>query len=476
MLKYTEHPLVDVGVATITAYAKKREPSQVTAADLNEFGAFMEKVYGNEWRKWMYVIFPNSLFTQTQMGEEKKEAARATFIYGHRALHEANELCVFCGQMALTRSFRQNVPLLTGEGMVNFFPQGDAGLPTCGTCLLAVQAFLLGSVRCHGRALFVHADDEAMTFEFAKRFLTENRRSLSLDLKHPRTFFVARLLEVEAERKKAELDETPCSVTVYHLTNYGTNADITLYHFPSQLVAFLRHANRAPHGDTWKQIERRAWELSVEKVKGKGRSKAAESPTEPQPREEPGVARNYLYEDLFKLPHEAARFVRTYFLRRAYRSNFVEDPRRAYNLHRELELVSWTLTAIFLEEVMRMTSHSIETIKRIADRIADHISAKDDKRLFRGLWMSRRPWELRRVLVREDTRLAQGGQEPLLTFDDFVTVFELSEDGSRPDWGLARDLILIRVIEQLHRSRWFTTHVDVIGDEEMPEVEEVAAE
>ena len=39
MLRYTGHPLVDVGVATIMAFVGKREPAQLTAADFDQSGA-----------------------------------------------------------------------------------------------------------------------------------------------------------------------------------------------------------------------------------------------------------------------------------------------------------------------------------------------------------------------------------------------------------------------------------------------------
>lgn len=325
---------------------------------------------------------------------------------------------------------------------------------------------------CKGRtlfgALFVHADDNEMTLGFARSFVVENRRSLTLSsVSHARTYFVARLLQVEAERRQAEEDQQPCSMTLYHLSNFGTKADIELYYFPYQLVSFLRQVYRAPHYIIWREIERRAWELAIEKVKGKkrGQSGKGETSATPQPREQPGQARNFLYEDLFDLPHNAARFVRTYFLRRAYRGRFDDDPRRSYELQRELELVSWTLTAIFLEEVMKMEPHRIETIKSIADRLADFMDANDDRKLFRGLSLGGRYADLRRALTIANLRCAKKGEAPLLTFDDFVTIFEYGENSQRPDWSLARDLILIRVVEQLHQREWFKDKPDVIDEE-----------
>jgi CRISPR-associated protein Cst1 len=477
MLGYTGHPLVDVGMATIAAFASKRKLAHLSEDDLRQAGEFLERVYFDEkWRGVMFTIFPNSAYTQPKISEAKKQAYIDTFIHGYLSSRSNNDRCAFCGKPALIRNFRQHIPLLTGEGTINFFPGGQAGLPACGVCLLAIQAFLLGSVKCAGRRLLVHSDDEAMTIEFAQRFLTDNRRALSLsaepeNLSHPRTYFVARLIEIEVERKQAEVDEIPCSMTAYHLTNYGTNPDITLYHFPNQLVAFLRQALRAPHDAIWRQIERRAWELKIDKVRAKGKEKDKPTPLPmsalAQPRATPGQARNYLYEDLFDLPHNAAHFVRTYFLRRAYRSRFESDPRRLYQLQRELQLVSWTLTAIFLKEVMNMDPHRIETIKRVADRLASYISVSNDRQLFRWLWMSRRYGDFRRALVTANTRNAQNGKEPLLSFEDFVTAFEFSEESGRPDWNLARDLVLIRVIEQLHQGNWFGSNPDVIAPEEI---------
>ncbi len=38
MLKYTGHPLVDVGIATITAFANKRDPYNDIRVGLGELG------------------------------------------------------------------------------------------------------------------------------------------------------------------------------------------------------------------------------------------------------------------------------------------------------------------------------------------------------------------------------------------------------------------------------------------------------
>jgi hypothetical protein len=55
--------------------------------------------------------------------------------------------------------------------------------------------------------------------------------------------------------------------------------------------------------------------------------------------------------------------------------------------------------------------------------------------------------ELRTRLIRADyDQIARQG--PLFTMDDFLAVFENSD--SQYTWLLARDLLLIRIIERLH--------------------------
>jgi CRISPR-associated protein Cst1 len=62
-----------------------------------------------------------------------------------------DELCVFTGQPAIvttlsgklpsSRAGRAQIPLLQGDDAINFFTNGDAGLPISGLALLALQFF-----------------------------------------------------------------------------------------------------------------------------------------------------------------------------------------------------------------------------------------------------------------------------------------------------------------------------------------------
>lgn len=62
MLKYTGHPLVDVGVATIGAYSNKPDLSKVTESDLDKVADYIERYYvANPLKSFLNVAFPNSI-------------------------------------------------------------------------------------------------------------------------------------------------------------------------------------------------------------------------------------------------------------------------------------------------------------------------------------------------------------------------------------------------------------------------------
>src|SRR5258708_16178259 len=82
MLKYTGPPLIDVGVATITAFSDKSNPADVTADDLNAVAAYIEREYvKNPMKSFLTVVFPNSGFTQPAFDKQpEKRAAYATLV------------------------------------------------------------------------------------------------------------------------------------------------------------------------------------------------------------------------------------------------------------------------------------------------------------------------------------------------------------------------------------------------------------
>jgi len=466
MLKYTGHPFVDVGAATVTAFAGKQRPEEVTREDLELIADYIAKQYQRKFMtSFLTCVFPNSGYVNPTMGEDKRREFIDFHLYSFRRDAPASpQRCVACAHPAVGLTFRQHVPLLTGEDVLNFFPNGEPGLPLCSSCLLSIAALPLGALKCSGRALIIHADDDAATLEFAREHLEQNRRLLQLagqgDAKYPdakqvRTRLVERLCAWARRQQEERREDRPLSLTAYHFSNSGQGPDIDIYHLPSPLVDFLRTAEGAQYAATWKALVRRAWWRTHD-------------PDDPDRRNEKGelqASRNVLYEDLFRLPDQAPTFIRRYFLRQAYRAAPKDDPRGQYRLAAELDLVSWPLTDLFLRKVVNMDKPRMEAIRALGDRLADYIVAQNDRRFWRNFYTARNYGLLRNALIKASEREIRAGRSPLIGFDDFITIFEEGEELTRADWSLARDLALIRLIEQLHARQWFAENPDALPEE-----------
>ncbi len=481
MLEYTGHPLVDVGIATIAAFAHKRDPTQLTEADLDAIAAYMRENYVvDPLKSFLTVAFPNSGFTQPAYNKapEKRE------IYAERVLGayrpdapKLNVPGIFTGKPAAGipldvkgklppgRTYRQHIPLITGEGVINFFPYGDAGLPVSGEALLALQALPLGCAKSQGRLLAVHSDDPEITYRFAREFLQHNLRAIQLardagEKKLPEaphrtaTLFIETLIKLERERAQAAKEDTPASVTAYHFSNSGQGVDLDIYHLPMEILDFIRTATATNYRETWNKLVHRGWEITQARRRRKG-----ESPVTPEPRY------NVFYEDLLRLPENARFFIRTYFLRIPQRNVRKGDPRSGYSLREEADLVSWSMLDLFLRKVMHMDRERIERIRELGDTLAEYVDQENDRRFFRAFLTVGRYEYLRTALIKASAAQVKQGKPPLITFDQFIMIFEEGEDLPYSDWSLARDLVLIRMIEQLYNRGWLKAHADVLPEE-----------
>jgi len=157
-----------------------------------------------------------------------------------------------------------------------------------------------------------------------------------------------------------------------------------------------------------------------------------------------GWTRNAAFEDLCKVfdagftdRPSAARWLRRHLLGRI-------DSRSEDSRYDAVRSRSWALADLFLREVMGMKQARIDAIRGFADKLAQWIYHKNDRKLERALFTARELRDLRRQMLR-----AQGASaESTLLFglDEYATVW-LHEDG---DQYLARDLVCIRVVEKLH--------------------------
>lgn len=459
-LRWVLHPLVDMGIATLTAFANRERPEEVTLEDLEEFAAYAERaVFTAALRSHASVLYTiNNDYLNPSFGEGKRrDNARALFRRFSAPTRPDLPPCAYCGREAVQAAstsgpgYRDVVPMLTGRGIMNFFPYGQHGLPLCGLCVTALQALPFGAPSCEGRALIVGADDPNQLVALVKSWLPDLRSRVLLSeasgqkvetWKAPRTRLIERLIELERRR---ELTPTFAGFRVYHLSNSGQGPTIAIYTLSPSVVRFVRRAQAQAYRQAWTRVEQRAW---VD-------AKRKEANHAPNPDERP-LWRNYFYEALFRLLEDTPRFVQRWFLE-LQRSTVTPD--------RPGEHVSlWLLVQLFLREVVSMEQVRIERIRDLADAIANEVITNEDRPLFRRVFQARRYFEVRRLLIQASSRRIARGQPPLLDFEGFLTVFEVGEELPRADWRLAWDLVLIRLLDQLHAEAWFAKHREAAED------------
>ena len=491
-LHYTGHPLFDVGLAAITAFVDKDLPEDLTEDDLAHIADYIETYYTEQpLSSFLTVSLMNSDFTQPAYKDnpERKRlyAQRVGRSFGSN-IPTGDEVCVFTGLPAMGlplslkegkdalppgRAYRQHIPLITGEKIINFSPWGDPGLPVSGEALVCLQFFPMGCYKCSGRLLAVHSDNAAVLLYAARKALRENERAISLakalgETKLPdapstaQTLLVDTLLKLDRQQRENRKELQPFSITAYHLTNSGQTSPldeksppVKIYHLPLEIVDFLRMFNHPEYRDAWKELVSRGWELP--KPSKSNDSTDASAVTSRR--------RNYLYEDIFRLPEQARSFVRMYLLRIPRRKAQQNDPRGNYNPRKEIHLVSWQLTEMFLRKVVHMESERIDEISKLGDRLAAYAQKENDKRFFMNFYKVQRYDDFRTLLIRANLKYVKDGKEPLIELNPYLTVFEEGDQLMRPDWRFARDLVLIRMIECLHASHWFDTNPDAFPDD-----------
>ena len=494
MLKLTGFALPDVGILTLTALANKTDPSAVTRADLDAAAHELQGFYSYGIGKSLAagVVFPNSGFVQAAFDKPeflyKREAWADFVLRGHQQLDlepilqkldkgeyremvlrgvENAPLCAFTGDPAYLRVSRDMLPMINGRGVMNFSPMGDAGLPVSDVVLLAIHALPLGCVITQGALLAVESNDQALMFDFVSGNLENNRRFIHLanqnsyekfpNLSSYKTRLIDELIRSFLKGESRRTESNAPSLNAYHFSNNGTSARVTIYALPSSTVQFVRDAAKDEHASSWRKIVQRGW-------------------LEDKPQEEelaqkaPKLTRrNLIYEDLFELPENARAFLRTYFLRHPLRA-FKRDPRGDYSPFTQSDLISWNLTALFLRRILNMQTSRIDQIRTLGDRLSTHIRERDDRRLLKDLYYERHYWRFRASLLR--AMYGYDGDEPLVTFDGYAQIFESFEEGQgaeRADWNLARDLLLIRIFEQLHAGGYWATVKETLQGEDADE-------
>jgi len=491
MFEFTGHYARDIGVAAITRFCGKNHPSELTAADIETVVEYVKRQYPKPpLRSFLTIAFTSNAWfihdaynpdNKPHLSTERREellqtrnmwAGRHLMQWAVESEQHALEADVMTGTPAVNvalsgklepgRAGRAQLPLAAGDEAINFYPNGYPGLPVSGETLLAMQVFPLGCAKIAGGLLAVHSDNEELILDFAGDFLNQNRRYVQLaqdtgegEISSPqyalRTLLIDMLLKADRLQRDAIKDKELFSMTAYHLNN-GKTPYLNIYYLPMQVISFLRDMQLQVHRHKWNAIVQRAWEVAPAKKGGKQKA------DDFQPK------RNWLYEDIFALPGNARAFLRTYFLRRAlrYARPRQGDPSVDYSLEVETDLVSWDITARFLKGIMNMEKERIDEIRKLGDQLADYVSGENDRQFFRNFFTERRYDRFRNVLIKANVAHVRRGKPPFISLDPYIIVFEEGDEVARNDWTLARDLVLIRMVERLYEQGWLRQNTDTL--------------
>lgn len=112
-----------------------------------------------------------------------------------------------------------------------------------------------------------------------------------------------------------------------------------------------------------------------------------------------------------------------------------------------------------------MEKERIEAIRKMGDQLAEYVNGENDRRFFRDFFWERRYGEFRTALIKANIAYVRRGKPPIITLDPYIEVFEEGDEVARADWQLARDLVLIRMIERLYQLGWLGKNTDAIPAE-----------
>lgn len=113
-----------------------------------------------------------------------------------------------------------------------------------------------------------------------------------------------------------------------------------------------------------------------------------------------------------------------------------------------------------------MEKDRIEAIRQMGDQLAEYVHNENDRRFFRSFFNEGRYDNFRTALIKANAAYVRHGKPPFITLDPYIEVFEIGSEVPYAEWKLARDLVLIRMIERLHQLGWFNKNADVLPEPE----------
>lgn len=494
-LDWTDYPMLDTALAGLCVFAGVKSPTLLTPEYLEEFIEWAEEAYfTTEMTGWLSVGFTTN-FLNSSFSTEKKKTVLRDILTSYQRPNELSENCsLFPHLKAQQRVSRDLMPMLLGRGFMNFYPEGNGGLPLSGQAITALQGLSVVAPLVSGSVIILDADDKNLLLRIAKTWQPEWRNRILLSLtnggksptwSYPRTRLVQALRDIMRLRPSNDLLDDEGSntfrggVTIYHVSNSGQNPGVQIYSLERPAIQFM-HKAEWKYPETWQALVYSQTQFDKKNDDHFG-------------------TRSKLDEDLFGLPEYADRFIRWYFMpafKQAFTASNAPQARKKSrksgkgtkaktNASEEMGVGHladfWGLTRLFLLEVVGMEKARIEAIERLGTRLGEWIVFENDNGLFRELYEARGASSLRHILLKamvakakHDAKSAAAAphehQELLTSTDEYLLIFTEADELARADFTLARDLLKMRIIQHLHEANFFQKNKD------NPEIEQLALE
>ncbi len=346
-------------------------------------------------------------------------------------------VCNICGLYeAITYLSRSEIPL-NGSIKNNFFPFWSKGISTCGLCGIKSYASMFSAVKIMSKAVIINTSQielykiwineiarDRETLE--KQNLTNEEGPISSPIKTPINAIYNYFKKIVKAIKENGLSTKLLPFSFYYYTNFALGTDFDEFPVNSQMIKFFEYLFNEPYRvKDWNNFVRRWYKLDKKlefDEKTKSIMKVSKKEKLPAEEEDYHDKRNIVIHNLMNYQSIVRYFINT-------------KEKRIY--------LDFNIIEKYFEVILLMEKDQIKLIKDISDLIAESIRSEDMK-LF-SIEKINSYASLRREFILLNKKYIIKNGKPLFTFDEFIEklIPKVME------WRLVKDLIIIRLYEQL---------------------------
>ncbi|MEM5877363.1 MAG: hypothetical protein QXF12_00635 [Candidatus Aenigmatarchaeota archaeon] len=482
-LRYLGEYILDAGLSAILIMSKKEYPEELTYADwINCLEKIKDYYIQNVLKESINIAFTlngyNNPSCKNGSREMKIEEIFSIAIHGkNKRLASKNpepvppdgELCAFYeNEVADIYVARDRYPLLPERDNLNLTPNGEGYLAVSKWVLGCVLASIFVAPKIDNGLLYISTYDREMLLEIHK-ILYEKYilRQISIHksggdvnsfkVRHVPSRIYEIVNEVVAEKEENRL---LYPIACYYISNDGRSPFAYIYRFPSNLVIFIKRVNTAKYKHEWQDFINSFYVYSS-KTKNNDLTEQKQYETV-----------NTAYDYMLKSKHYDTMkfvdgFIKGFFLK--YILNKTKNYTNVEEIKSNINYRSiWDLLKLFIKTLFRGKYNSdmeeqIKVIERFAPKLADAVEKDVHKKLYKkilgygGVDIDNYK-QFTNFLVKVSKDYAEETGEYLLSMDDFIVLFTKSTKKYKMGWWTVRNLVIIKMIEELVKRGYFKYH------------------